>query len=280
MKWVVKEPCYADMIRMKMGEFYHYGVFVSQDEIIQFGLAPIARPRVRACDVEVCVSNMEVFLCGCTYEVGVPERKDLKTLRSPDEIVKTARSRIGEKNYNVLYNNCEHFAYECILGKKYCSQAKAVERLLPTLPITNVYFAKIPLEKPIGELPFEKANDYLNAASSEIEKRGRYFAWKLFEYAVERTYFATAEKVKISALSNKFGKKWKSNKCNFDFVYTDDVVAVVISRGSARIALSKDKAALPFSEWQTEVADGDESYFISVRTKNVENLRFFKGYEF
>ena len=118
MKWVVKEPCYADMIRMKMGDFYHYGVFVSKDEIIQFGLAPIARPRVRACDVEVCVSNMEVFLCGCKYEVGVPERKDLKTLRSPDEIVKTARSRIGEKNYNVLYNNCEHFAYECILGKK------------------------------------------------------------------------------------------------------------------------------------------------------------------
>lgn len=35
---------------------------------------------------------------------------------SPERIVERAESRLGESDYNVLFNNCEHFAYWCRQG--------------------------------------------------------------------------------------------------------------------------------------------------------------------
>ena len=32
--------------------------------------------------------------------------------------------------YNILYNNCEHFAYECIFGKKYSSQTDKAKEII------------------------------------------------------------------------------------------------------------------------------------------------------
>ena len=40
MKWSLISPTPGDMIRVKTGSLYHYGVYVSDDEVIQFGLAP------------------------------------------------------------------------------------------------------------------------------------------------------------------------------------------------------------------------------------------------
>ncbi len=34
-------------------------------------------------------------------------------LRSPHEIIHYARGRLGEKGYNLVVNNCQHFATEC-----------------------------------------------------------------------------------------------------------------------------------------------------------------------
>jgi len=39
-------------------------------------------------------------------------------------VLKRARSRIGETKYNLLSNNCEHFATWCKTGVKYCSQIR------------------------------------------------------------------------------------------------------------------------------------------------------------
>jgi hypothetical protein len=41
---------------------------------------------------------------------------------SNDEIVKRARSRVGESQYKLLSNNCEHFCSWCINGKSYSAQ--------------------------------------------------------------------------------------------------------------------------------------------------------------
>ena len=38
--------------------------------------------------------------------------------RSPEKTVELALSRVGEKGYNILNNNCEHFAYDCMFGEK------------------------------------------------------------------------------------------------------------------------------------------------------------------
>ena len=45
------------------------------------------------------------------------DRKEKKKQRKPKEVVAYARSKIGMRGYNILYNNCEHFANECVFGK-------------------------------------------------------------------------------------------------------------------------------------------------------------------
>jgi hypothetical protein len=47
------------------------------------------------------------------------------SLFSPEQIVRRARSRIGENDYRVLTNNCEHFCNWCLCG---VSRSAQVER--------------------------------------------------------------------------------------------------------------------------------------------------------
>jgi len=48
-----------------------------------------------------------------------------RSLYSPEEIVRRARSRIGEDDYRLLTNNCEHFCNWCLHG---VSRSAQVER--------------------------------------------------------------------------------------------------------------------------------------------------------
>ena len=117
MTWLMKDACAGEIVRVKAGNIYHYGIFVTEDEIIQFGLSPLARTGVSDRDVCVCASTVETFLQGGFLEVGEPDKKERKKLKKPQTIVELARSRIGEKGYNILYNNCEHFVNDCAFGK-------------------------------------------------------------------------------------------------------------------------------------------------------------------
>ncbi len=51
-------------------------------------------------------------------------------LYSPEETVARAESRLGERNYNIATNNCEHFAIWCKTG---VSESTQVEELLSIL---------------------------------------------------------------------------------------------------------------------------------------------------
>lgn len=115
MRWCDDEPRFGDIIRTKVSFYYHYGIFVSEDEVVQFGLpTDVSRP---ANEVRVLTSDIYAFLNGGTLEVGIPEKEDKATLRAPSEIVALAKSRIGEDGYDILHNNCEHFVTDCAFGK-------------------------------------------------------------------------------------------------------------------------------------------------------------------
>lgn len=129
MKWILGEPKSGDMIRVKAGTIHHYGVFVSDSEVIQFGLAPNARPDLKDSDIEVLSTDIDTFLGGQFLEVADFDRKEKKTHPSPADAVSKARSRMGERGYHILYNNCEHFAYECVTGKHYSEQVDGVREM-------------------------------------------------------------------------------------------------------------------------------------------------------
>ena len=40
----------------------------------------------------------------------------------PDTVVKRAKSRLGEEDYDLIWNNCEHFATACVTGVGWSNQ--------------------------------------------------------------------------------------------------------------------------------------------------------------
>lgn len=115
MEWTCDSPKMGQIIRTRVSFYYHYGIFVSEDEVIQFGLP--TDPGKSADQIKVLVSDIYAFLNGGELETAKPTLAEKKTMRKPEEIIKTARSRIGEGGYDILHNNCEHFVNECAFGK-------------------------------------------------------------------------------------------------------------------------------------------------------------------
>ena len=122
MKWAPEKAKAGDMVRIPIGQFYHIGIFVSEDEVIQFGLPPIPENLSAADEIKVIATDIDVFSCGKIVEVAKLDFKEKLKRFKPQKTVELARSRIGETGYNIIHNNCEHFAYECVFGEKYCSQ--------------------------------------------------------------------------------------------------------------------------------------------------------------
>ena len=114
MRWTEKDPAFGDLIRTKVQFYYHYGIFVSEEEVIQFGLPD--DPMRPAEDVRVLTGDIKSFLQAGELEVAEPEGAERKTIRTPEQIVEAARSRLGQGGYHILNNNCEHFVNECAFG--------------------------------------------------------------------------------------------------------------------------------------------------------------------
>ncbi|MEE1074704.1 MAG: lecithin retinol acyltransferase family protein [Acutalibacteraceae bacterium] len=115
MEWTVNSPKFGDIIRTKVTFYHHYGIFINENRIIQFGLPD--NVYTPAEEIKVLATDIYTFLQGGELEVGKPTRQELKNMRSPEEIVKLAESRLGQGGYDILHNNCEHFVNECAFGE-------------------------------------------------------------------------------------------------------------------------------------------------------------------
>jgi hypothetical protein len=62
------------------------------------------------------------------FGVGAFKKKNDIKIYSDEETVERAFSRLGEKEYNLVINNCEHFAMWCKTGVSVSYQVKKVER--------------------------------------------------------------------------------------------------------------------------------------------------------
>lgn len=115
MEWRSVSPKRGDIVRTKVSFYCHYGIFVSEDEVIQFGLPD--DPGRPANEIHVLTSDIYTFLAGGDVEVAHPSREEAKKMRSREEIIRCARERIGESGYDILHNNCEHFVNSCAFGE-------------------------------------------------------------------------------------------------------------------------------------------------------------------
>ena len=85
MKWVMDAPERGDMIRVELGGIYHFGIYVSDEEVIQFGMAPSRRAMLHDSEVEVLSSDIDSSLAGGFLEVCRFDRKERKKNRSADQ---------------------------------------------------------------------------------------------------------------------------------------------------------------------------------------------------
>jgi hypothetical protein len=81
-------------------KFTHHGIYIGDDKVIHYW-----GDKVRK-------TTKSKFRCGKTIHI-----KKYKESYASSRVVKRAKKRLGEKNYNFVFNNCEHFAEWCKTGK-------------------------------------------------------------------------------------------------------------------------------------------------------------------
>ncbi|VVO22976.1 hypothetical protein PS726_04365 [Pseudomonas fluorescens] len=97
-------------------KFYmHHGIHLGGGDVAHYsGFSnSLKSGPIEVTDLEIFANGKSVWMLQekCEY--------------SSDEIANRARSRIGESQYKILSNNCEHFCSWCISGKSYSDQVKA-----------------------------------------------------------------------------------------------------------------------------------------------------------
>lgn len=119
-KWKMVEPVPGDHIRVAYRNYYHHGIYIGNDEVIEFGEASaVLKP---AEEVTIHKTSIEEFLQGGFLEVRQYNHKEKKKKNSREKVIEIAMSKLGEKGYNFLSNNCEHFANLCVFNEKKSTQ--------------------------------------------------------------------------------------------------------------------------------------------------------------
>ncbi len=241
MKWKMKEPSYGSMIRVGLGSIYHFGIYVSDDEVIQFGLAPSRRAMLRDSEVEVLASDIDTFLAGGFLEVAEFDKKEKKKLRSPDAVVAYAREKLGMRGYSILYNNCEHFANECLSGEHISHQADDVRALFRSMPIADVYLAALPDRECGKPLATDLRQKELEDVSNSRLKREKYYVWQLLGYALQRSLGLKIEEL---TFIREEGGRYHTDKAEFSLSHSGGALAVAISRAPIGVDIEKADALL------------------------------------
>lgn len=126
--WVKMKPEYGAQIRVSRGLYYHHGIYANDNEVYQFA-SPVGS-EVSQETAEVMVTTLDKFLDGGELEVRCYTDEELKKKRKPDEIIEYAKAHLGEKGYDIISNNCEHFSNRCAFGKSESNQVEDVFKML------------------------------------------------------------------------------------------------------------------------------------------------------
>lgn len=96
------KPSKGDHIMVQRTLYAHHGIYENVNRVYQYDKG-----------AGVNVVSLEDFADGdkvIVYSEG--------SHYSPDQIIKRAKSRVGEDKYNILWNNCQNLATWCRLGSK------------------------------------------------------------------------------------------------------------------------------------------------------------------
>ena len=98
----------TDLVSPRLG-YTHHGIYVGHGKVVQYGglVWGLRRGPVEEVSLEEFANGRPLWI-RCARE----PRFDA------DEVVRRARSRVGEDRYDLLTNNCEHFCEWCLRAEQ------------------------------------------------------------------------------------------------------------------------------------------------------------------
>jgi Lecithin retinol acyltransferase len=130
------------LVTLRRG-YMHHGIYVGHGMVVHY--AGLSRFLHSGPVEEVTMSRFSMGRL-----VRIIEYSESKY--SPREIVRRARSRLGENDYQVLRNNCEHPCNWCISGRSHSRQVESpLASTLRALVIAAGCAKRLPLM--LGNLP-------------------------------------------------------------------------------------------------------------------------------
>lgn len=109
----------GDHISVHRGPYTHHGIFCGDDTVIHYR-STLKTKR----SAEVCATTLSAFAEGAQVHIVLHPSSD-----PPHIVIRRAKSRLGERCYDLFSNNCEHFATSCKTGTGQSRQVKAVQKV-------------------------------------------------------------------------------------------------------------------------------------------------------
>lgn len=241
------------MIRVRLGSVYHYGIFVSEDEVIAFGLPPVPQYQDRPDRFTVCAVDIDTFSCGVIPERAEYDLRERRKKFRAGRIVARARARLGETGYNLLHNNCEHFVNECVFGEKRSEQTDSVRRRWLTRPICDVYLTDIAGPCPDAPVYPPERDAEIRSCGSDSLRAAKYAAWQLLAFAGHRSLGVDMERLTFRKARSG---QWTCGGMYFSLSHTDTTAAVAVSNAPVGVDLeAPDDMGRRFPEGVRKLAD-------------------------
>ena len=103
-------------IRVKYDKYYHHGIYMGNNEIVHF--FGDDEFDIYSKNLTIKKTIFDLFKNNKEAELKIYNEYESSLLLPKEEILKNATNLIGRKDYDILFNNCEHFAYFCTFGKR------------------------------------------------------------------------------------------------------------------------------------------------------------------
>jgi Lecithin retinol acyltransferase len=116
-----QEPTLGAHLTTKRHGYSHHGIYVGNGRVVHY--AGLSGGLWQCGPVEEV--SLHRFGSGTAIQLADP----IATAFSSEEIVRRARSRLGENDYRLLTNNCEHFCNWCVSGVSHSAQVQQPLRL-------------------------------------------------------------------------------------------------------------------------------------------------------
>ncbi len=112
----------ADHLFVDCGAYSHHGIYIGEGRVVNFDSTAARKVlgTVNGAPPKIVEVSMDEFSGGSEIHVRAYEESSL--CFDSTEAVARAKSKLGERGYDLALNNCEHFAVWCKTGESSSTQ--------------------------------------------------------------------------------------------------------------------------------------------------------------